>query len=768
MRLLSLLILIANYSICFSQTLLQNTPDFDGEITHLVSWGDSVLFTGNFQHTTSNLSNIIHGNNKLLSTQLTNIRYPVIATSQGLVFAAQHLNEVNTTNPTQYLYQYSMQSQLLVPIGFNQGFSANAPIALSNDYAYIAEPNFNLQRIDLTSGVVDTQWAGDSISSSNFKSIHVNNNHMWLASYSGSQVNAEMRDLSGFIHFNTSISLSTGTSVIKGEIVGVDSNSFAMVLWDGDSTRFCVFNQQQLLNQLSVKGEYVDVALVNNTMIVVGNFNSYSEVIEFDISSATLQDVGITSNANIKQVQALDTTYILQGDFTRINGVYANSYAEFNVTHSLNSKVDSAEYAEVSSVYWRNQSATIDLGINLKKPVEQTTEVMGFDLLNETLFQTSVNLLGAEMIKVIHDSLFAVRTVGSSKNIVVIDLASFSEQTVLTFPSTVKILDISSKYALILDGINVIAHDFNTVTQNTIDHFNQDVILDAMCKEDTIFILGAKEHSSGYGQQAELIKASTQSASQSVKVVTTILGDEYNATFKKGLIDVYKTTNNVGFILQEAGNMNYQKTSTYRYDSALGSWTNFSGYYKHNIDGSYIPFTDFSLSHNGDVVCNSFYTNNVSNSIWRQDGNDFPFELGSPTAFAETIHGSFRISERVNSYMVIAGKPFGEDMYSKHKSSGRAFAVFKDTLLNVTSVTEQTTFYDEPIIYPNPASNWVYVPANKSVDFIQIFDVNGKQVAELNPLNNRFSLNNLNAGVYIVLVQLELEQPRRIKLVVSK
>lgn len=55
-------------------------------------------------------------------------------------------------------------------------------------------------------------------------------------------------------------------------------------------------------------------------------------------------------------------------------------------------------------------------------------------------------------------------------------------------------------------------------------------------------------------------------------------------------------------------------------------------------------------------------------------------------------------------------------------------------------------------VYPNPTNNIWNIKGNQNIDFIEVFDIQGKQVISLNPNSETVSINAsvLTNGVYFV------------------
>jgi hypothetical protein len=55
-------------------------------------------------------------------------------------------------------------------------------------------------------------------------------------------------------------------------------------------------------------------------------------------------------------------------------------------------------------------------------------------------------------------------------------------------------------------------------------------------------------------------------------------------------------------------------------------------------------------------------------------------------------------------------------------------------------------------VYPNPFQSTfqLKIPNNSEVNSIQLFDVNGRIIRDMNPLNYEFYFPDLNAGIYFL------------------
>jgi hypothetical protein len=66
-------------------------------------------------------------------------------------------------------------------------------------------------------------------------------------------------------------------------------------------------------------------------------------------------------------------------------------------------------------------------------------------------------------------------------------------------------------------------------------------------------------------------------------------------------------------------------------------------------------------------------------------------------------------------------------------------------------------------VYPNPTNGSLTINGLEqlaSVKTIQVYDLNGRMVSELEKGTSNFSISNLDAGVYYIIVQHELGSAR--------
>lgn len=67
------------------------------------------------------------------------------------------------------------------------------------------------------------------------------------------------------------------------------------------------------------------------------------------------------------------------------------------------------------------------------------------------------------------------------------------------------------------------------------------------------------------------------------------------------------------------------------------------------------------------------------------------------------------------------------------------------------SIDEQAEL--ELNLYPNPASDWVYIDHKGKIDAIEIVDINGRFIQKLQPLSNKININELHSGIYLLKIK---------------
>lgn len=73
---------------------------------------------------------------------------------------------------------------------------------------------------------------------------------------------------------------------------------------------------------------------------------------------------------------------------------------------------------------------------------------------------------------------------------------------------------------------------------------------------------------------------------------------------------------------------------------------------------------------------------------------------------------------------------------------------------------EKFTFTNEILLYPNPATNLVYVESNSIIDTIEIFELTGKKVYSkfINSLNTTIDVTFFSKGIYLIAVNNSYEK----------
>src|SRR5690606_7303281 len=91
------------------------------------------------------------------------------------------------------------------------------------------------------------------------------------------------------------------------------------------------------------------------------------------------------------------------------------------------------------------------------------------------------------------------------------------------------------------------------------------------------------------------------------------------------------------------------------------------------------------------------------------------------------------------------GEAFGADV---HAHAGTTLWIDDVELIYLSTSSENILQETEVRIYPNPVSDHfqVEVPANITVQSMQVHDFSGRIVKSLNPQNHLFSLNEVPAG----------------------
>jgi len=90
---------------------------------------------------------------------------------------------------------------------------------------------------------------------------------------------------------------------------------------------------------------------------------------------------------------------------------------------------------------------------------------------------------------------------------------------------------------------------------------------------------------------------------------------------------------------------------------------------------------------------------------------------------------------------------------------GSAAGEVEDYIINVSnntlSINNFITDDKSTTVYPNPSKKYVYVKSDKTINKIELFDMNGRKViyqTNLNKLNTEFNIKYLNKSIYVLYI----------------
>lgn len=111
--------------------------------------------------------------------------------------------------------------------------------------------------------------------------------------------------------------------------------------------------------------------------------------------------------------------------------------------------------------------------------------------------------------------------------------------------------------------------------------------------------------------------------------------------------------------------------------------------------------------------------------------------------------------------------PYVSNVYDGHSNIVSSFGDVNNSLeiknFSLTVIESENTALstdnyatNKALIYPNPASNTVYIKTETTLKLITIYDISGKKVAEFRkPLDSKINIENLNSGMYFIKIDTE-------------
>ena len=169
--------------------------------------------------------------------------------------------------------------------------------------------------------------------------------------------------------------------------------------------------------------------------------------------------------------------------------------------------------------------------------------------------------------------------------------------------------------------------------------------------------------------------------------------------------------------------------------------------YMYSFDGKVVdvttaPFVIGQFSNtNGPVVYDSYY-NRVCFASYDFSGN-ITFKRFNPNTFL--LYDSLPISQAFGTVKNII--TCGNGCYAFNTTDNKVI-IIKDSTLGLSESEEKNNIS----IYPNPTSDYLYIKSDLDIKDIQISDLNGRVMNNLEFLDNKMNLANLQTGVYFARI----------------
>ena len=133
----------------------------------------------------------------------------------------------------------------------------------------------------------------------------------------------------------------------------------------------------------------------------------------------------------------------------------------------------------------------------------------------------------------------------------------------------------------------------------------------------------------------------------------------------------------------------------------------------------------------------------------KPDGNVIPLSIAPNNPvylFSSTEQGT--ISNTMAGIWKIRAKINLIDAHGAFLLSG---TVSLDTNLAIT----ENGLNNKIQIYPNPTTDFINISSKEKINTAEIYDINGRMLLKTNKIDDEISLENLNSGIYLILLQLE-------------
>jgi len=161
-----------------------------------------------------------------------------------------------------------------------------------------------------------------------------------------------------------------------------------------------------------------------------------------------------------------------------------------------------------------------------------------------------------------------------------------------------------------------------------------------------------------------------------------------------------------------------------------------------HIPAILITATPSTTINTGDLVSfNSIIDAGGTSPFYQWKKNSVNVGVNSPTYSDNTlINGDVITCELTSDVVCLAG--------NIKNSNSLTFIV------NTLSTIENN-FYDYKIIlYPNPATNEIFIKSNFNIDYVEITDLNGREIKTLKIQNNKIDIQYLNSGIYFLKINI--------------
>ena len=160
------------------------------------------------------------------------------------------------------------------------------------------------------------------------------------------------------------------------------------------------------------------------------------------------------------------------------------------------------------------------------------------------------------------------------------------------------------------------------------------------------------------------------------------------------------------------------------------------------VDVTTAPFVIGQFSNaTGPVIYDSYY-NRVCFASYDFSGN-ITFKRFNPNTFL--LYDSLPISQAFGSVKNII--TCGNGCYAFNTTDNKVI-IIKDSTLGLSESEEKNNIS----IYPNPTTDYLYIKSDLDIKEIQISDLNGRIINNLNYQDNKLNLTTLQTGIYFAKI----------------